>query len=174
MNEVIEKVGSCSIQGEQRIYTYMQLLTFQRAQTTDKDVLPWCDSSENLFGCFLNDTITWVVCVGMGLLAFPLQLALISDKLYVILIILVREQPWQMQFEIWGMQWVPKGRGLPLHPPKERSPGMYSQQNLECTSLSGYSCSTNHLPNNRLGRKSPGPLPRCLESCSLSSPSCLH
>lgn len=34
----------------------------------------------------------------VGLLAFPLQLALISN--FVILMILVREQPWQMQFEI--------------------------------------------------------------------------
>lgn len=76
-----------------------------------------------------------------------------------------------MQFEIWGMQWFPKGRGLP---PTPRSPGVHSKQNLECTPLTGYFCSTHHLPSKRLGKKSLEPLQRCLESCSLSSPSCLH
>lgn len=56
-----------------------------------------------------------------------------------------------MQFEIWGMQWFPRGRGLP---PTPRSPGVHSKQNLECTPLTGYFCSTHHLPSRRLGKKS--------------------
>lgn len=37
-----------------------------------------------------------------------------------------------MQFEFWGMQWFPKEKGELS--PKDRSPGVHSQQNLEYTS----------------------------------------
>lgn len=61
----------------------MQLLTFQRVQAPDKDGLPWYDSSENLvwvfFKCYQQNNL-WIMCVGVGLLAFPLQLALIFDS----------------------------------------------------------------------------------------------
>lgn len=51
-----------------------------------------------------------------------------------------------MQFGIWGMQWIPKGRGLPP-PPKERSPGVHSQQNSLGTSA------PLTIPNKRLARR---------------------
>lgn len=62
---------------------------------------------------------------------WPFPFSWLLFLITIILIILVREQPWQMQFEFWGMQWFPKEKGE--LPPKDRSPGVHSQQNLEYT-----------------------------------------
>lgn len=98
-------------------HTHMQLTTFKRLQITDKDVLPWCVSSEKrLFAYCSNGTrknnMGYVgMRAGVGSLALPLQLALISDN-SLFLMILLRKQPWQMHFEIWGMWWFPREGGL--------------------------------------------------------------
>lgn len=75
-----------------------------------------------------------------------------------------------MHFEVWGMQWFPKGRGLPFL--KERSPGVHSQQNLECTP---HWFLLLHTPTTqRDWEEEPRAFAEVLGVCSLSSPSCLH
>lgn len=85
---------------------------------------------------------------------------------------MVSEPPWQMQFEIWGMQWFPKGRGLP--------PAPWRREASVCTASRAWDAppllaSAPHTISPAKGwQEELGPSQRRLESCSLSSPSCLH
>lgn len=65
------------------LYIHLQLPAFQRAQIQIKmHFLGVILLKTFCLDGFLNDIrkITWVMYVGMGLLAFPLQLALIFDN----------------------------------------------------------------------------------------------
>lgn len=64
-----------------------------------------------------------------------------------------------MQFEIWGMQWFPKERGLP---PQEAL--VYTVNRTWNAPPLLVTSAPHHLPSKRLGKKSLEPLQRCLES----------